>query len=219
MANRTALVIAVEIDPACVRALSLTLRGIPNVRVIEGDILKQSLATLVTAPYRVIGNIPYSLTGALFPYLLEQTVLPGRIDLVVQREVAERLAAPPGSWSLATLGVRVYGRPQVVLVIPRRAFYPQPQVDSALVRIVPEENRLLPRPDFPAFFRFARRFFQVRRKQLPYVLVRSLGIGNAEARARLQAIGIEPTRRPETLSLDEWARLFRAEHPNWTNSG
>ncbi len=219
LASRTAGVTAVEIDPACVRALAFTLRGLSSVRIVEGDILRQTVAALVTPPYRVVGNIPYSLTGALFPHLLEQPALPRRIDLVLQREVAERLAAPPGAWSLATLGVRVYGHPQLVLTIPRQAFYPQPKVESALLRIVPAEHPALPRSELPAFFRFARPFFQARRKQLPYFMVRGLGIENAEARTRLAALGMQPTRRAETLSLEEWGRLFHAEHPNWTWSG
>jgi 16S rRNA (adenine1518-N6/adenine1519-N6)-dimethyltransferase len=219
LARRTAGVAAVEIDPACVRALALTLRGLSSVRIVEGDILQQTLGALMAPPYRVAGNIPYSLTGALFPRLLEQPALPRRIDLVLQREVAERLAAPPGAWSLATLGVRVYGHPQLVLTIPRQAFYPQPKVDSALLRIAPEEHPALPRSELPAFFRFARPFFQARRKQLPYSMVRGWGIGNADARTRLKAVGIDPTRRAETLSLEEWGRLFHAEHLNWTWSG
>lgn len=214
LASRVQAVVGVEIDPACVRALALTLRDRANVRIIEGNILRTGVADLLPPPYRVAGNIPYNLTGALFTHLLEQPRPPARIDLLVQAEVAERIVAPPGGWSLATLGVRVYGQPELRLRVPRAAFLPQPEVDSALLRIVPDPEPALPRADLPSFFRFVTPFFQARRKQLPYVLARSQGVSGAEARRRLTVIGIDPTRRAETLTLDEWRRLFEHEHSN-----
>jgi 16S rRNA (adenine1518-N6/adenine1519-N6)-dimethyltransferase len=211
LAARARAVTGVEIDPGCVKALALTLRDRSNVRIVEGDILRTSVADLVPSPYRVAGNIPYNLTGALFVHLLEQPQPPSRIDLLVQREVAERLVAPPGGWSLATLGVRVYGRPVLTVRVPRRAFYPPPQVDSALVRIIPDPEPALPRGDLPSFFDFVTPFFQARRKQLPFVLGRRRGVSGAEARERLAVVGIDPARRAETLTLEEWRRLFENE--------
>jgi 16S rRNA (adenine1518-N6/adenine1519-N6)-dimethyltransferase len=187
------------------------LRDRSNVRIIEANILRTEVGELLPAPYRVIGNIPYNLTGALFVHLLEQPTPPARIDLLVQREVAERLVAPPGGWSLATLGVRVYGVPELVLRVPRTAFLPEPKVDSALVRIIPDAEPVLPRERLPSFFEFVTPFFQARRKQLPFVLARKLGISGAEARVRLTVIGIDPARRAETLTLEEWRRLFESE--------
>ena len=214
LAARVRVVVGIEIDPASVKALGLTLRDYSNVRIIEGDVLRTGVAELLPPPYRVAGNIPYNLTGGLFTHLFEQPRLPARIDLLVQREVADRIVAPPGGWSLATLGVRVYGRPELVLRVPRTAFVPQPRVDSALVRIVPAAEPGLPRQILPSFFRFVTPFFQARRKQLPFVLARSLGVDGAEARRRLAVIGIDPTRRAETLTLDEWRRFFEHEHRN-----
>jgi 16S rRNA (adenine1518-N6/adenine1519-N6)-dimethyltransferase len=211
LAKRASNVVGVEVDPACVTALGLTLRGLANVRVVQADILRTAVGELTRSPYRVAGNIPYNLTGALFQHLLEQVAPPARVDVVVQKEVAERLVAPPGGWSLATLGVQVYGRPELMLTVPRSAFVPQPRVDSALVRIVPEPQPALPRTELPNFFQFVTPFFQARRKQLPFVLARRHRITGAEARARLAVIGIDPTRRPETLTLEEWRRFFESE--------
>jgi len=208
LAERARAVVGVEIDPAAVKALALSLRDRSNVRIVEANILRTAVGELLPAPYRVIGNIPYNLTGALFVHLLEQPTPPSRIDLVVQQEVAERVVAPPGGWSLATLGVRVYGTPELVLRVPRTAFLPQPKVDSALVRIVPDAEPALPRAQLPSFFEFVTPFFQARRKQLPFVLGRKLAISGAEARTRLSVIGIDPARRAETLTLEEWRRLF-----------
>lgn len=170
---------------------------------------------MLQAPYRVIGNIPYNLTGALMVHLLEQPRTASRIDLVVQKEVAERLAAPPGAWSLATLGVRVYGQAEILMTVGREAFVPPPQVASALLRIVPDPAPALPLDQLPAFFRFVTPFFQARRKQLAFVMARGLEVPNAEARARLSVIGIDPARRAETLGLEEWKRLFEEERTNW----
>jgi 16S rRNA (adenine1518-N6/adenine1519-N6)-dimethyltransferase len=211
LAGRSRAVVGVEIDPAAVKALALSLRDRSNVRILNGDILRTAVDELLPAPYRVIGNIPYNLTGALFVHLLEQSTPPARIDLLVQQEVAERLVAPAGGWSLATLGVRVYGTPELVLRVPRSAFVPQPKVDSALVRIAPDVEPALPRQDLPSFFDFVTPFFQARRKQLSFAFGRKLGVSGAEARARLTVIGIDPTRRAETLSLEEWRRLFLNE--------
>jgi 16S rRNA (adenine1518-N6/adenine1519-N6)-dimethyltransferase len=180
------------------------------VRILEGDILAQDIPALETSPYRVVGNIPYYLTGALAVHLLDQPHPPARIDLLVQREVAERLSAPPGGWSLATLGVRVYGRPELRLLVPAQSFLPPPRVASALLRIVPDPEPALPRAQLQAFFGFARPFFQARRKQLVQVASQMLGGNKEAARERLRALGIEPSRRPETLDLEEWKRLFVA---------
>jgi 16S rRNA (adenine1518-N6/adenine1519-N6)-dimethyltransferase len=211
LAGRARAVAGVEIDPACVKALGLTLRERSNVRIVEADILRTPVSALLPSPYRVAGNIPYNLTGALFVHLFEQPQSPARIDLLVQKEVAERLVAPAGGWSLATLGVRVYGRPELTVRVPRAAFLPVPKVDSALVRVIPDAEPAIPREDLPSFFDFVTPFFQARRKQLPFVLGRRRGTSGAEARARLSVIGIDPARRAETLTLEEWRRLFESE--------
>jgi 16S rRNA (adenine1518-N6/adenine1519-N6)-dimethyltransferase len=212
LARRSAAVAAVEIDPACLKALRFTLRRVANVQVVDGDILRLEVSTLLPPPYRVAGNIPYNLTGALFVHLLEQPQAPARIDLLVQQEVAERIAAPPGAWSLATLGVRVYGQPELILRVPRSAFLPPPEVDAAVIRIIPDAAPALPREALPSFFRFVTPFFQARRKQLPFVLSRRQRVTGVEARRRLSVIGIDPSRRAETLTLEEWRRLFESEH-------
>jgi 16S rRNA (adenine1518-N6/adenine1519-N6)-dimethyltransferase len=218
LALRTSSVAGIEIDPACVRALELTLQGLANVRIIQADVLKLAPGEVMGRPYRVVGNIAYNLTGPLLVQLLADPAAPDRIDLLLQREVAERLASPPGAWSLATLAVRVYGEPELELTVPREAFYPVPRVASSLLRIAPQPDPAIPRGDLADFFTMARAFFQARRKQLPYALARGLGLTGAEAKERLRVIGIDPARRAETLTLDEWRRLFDSERGNWIRS-
>jgi 16S rRNA (adenine1518-N6/adenine1519-N6)-dimethyltransferase len=149
-------VVAVELDERLLPPLQEVLRPFQNVRVVHGDILDLDPAELM-APvlsevdgerppgYVVAANIPYYITSPLIRHLLEGTLPPQRLTLTVQVEVAERICAGPGEMSLLAIGVQVYGRPQVAARIPAGAFYPVPQVDSAVVRV-----ELYPQPLFPA---------------------------------------------------------------------
>ncbi len=158
-------------------------------------------------PYKVVANLPYYITGAVIPLLLEAKPAPELVVVTVQREVAERMVATPPDMSLLALGVQLYSRAEIVGRIPAAAFFPAPKVESAVVRM-----RLLAQPAAPGvspagFFRVARAGFGQRRKQLRNSLAAGLRISAAEANARLVAAGIEPTRRAETLTVEEWGML------------
>ncbi len=206
LVDRGASVIAVEIDPRCVQALALTLRGRPRVRVVAGDILEVTPAGLGLDPgYRVAGNLPYAITGALLPRLLAADPPPERVVVLVQREVAIRLDAPAGGWSLATLAVRLLADVHRVEDLPPAAFWPPPRVHSSLLVMTP-------RPAAPARAReaalqLARPAFQARRKQLVSGLAAPLGLPRAAVGRWLETAGIEPTRRPGTLTVGEWLHL------------
>jgi 16S rRNA (adenine1518-N6/adenine1519-N6)-dimethyltransferase len=191
----------VELDRRLVHVLREVLAGHDNVAIVEGDVLKLSLPPVAI----VAGNIPYYLTGALIPLLLDKPEPPRRLSLVVQREVAERWTTS-GDWSLATLSVSALAEAELRFVIPAGAFWPRPQVDSALVTLEVRDQPAINVADLSLFFRFAERLFQFRRKQLSASLAR---LGHAGAGERLAALDIEPTRRPQTLSLSEWARVYR----------
>lgn len=196
-------VIAVELDRRLVAVLGDVLPHRPNLRIIAGDILKIELPEVDV----VAGNIPYYLTGALLPRLLESPRRPRTVSLVVQKEVAERLTQP-GDWSLATVAVQTLAIPRLELVLPRQAFWPEPAVDSALVVLEVRERPAVDVPDLKAFFRFVEVLFQFRRKQLGSSLARQVRSGPAVA-ARLESIGIDPSRRAQTLTLVEWETLYR----------
>ena len=199
LARLAARVIAVEIDRRLVGVLREVVAGIRNVEVRDGDVLKLPLP----ASPVVAGNIPYYLTGALLPRLLDRPDRPGRVGLVVQKEVAERWTAP-GDWSLATLSVQVFAIPELRFLLPSAAFWPEPAVDSALVVMEVRPRPAVQVTSLDAFFRFAERVFQFRRKQLGGILAR---LGAAEAPGRA---GIDPSRRPQTLALAEWEALYLA---------
>lgn len=204
LARTGARVVAVEVDRRLVHALRTATRALPNVQVVEGDVLKLDLRALFpTGGELVAGNIPYYLTGVLIQGLLEPEPRPRRLALLVQREVAERWSAQSGG-SLATVAVQVFAQARLELVVPPAAFSPPPRVESALVVLDVRAEPAVKVPDLPGFFRFVEQVFQFRRKQLGPVVTRLTG-RPAEAVA---ALGIDPKRRAETLSLAEWERLY-----------
>jgi len=201
LAERAAMVTAVELDHRLAAVLREVVAGDDRVEVVEGDILKLSLP----AAGVVAGNIPYYLTGALLPRLLERPDPPRTVSLVVQKEVAERWTQA-GDWSLGSLAVQVFAVPELRLVLPREAFWPVPGVDSALAVLAVRPRPAVEVEDLSLFFAFAERVFQFRRKQLGGILGRLAGPGSGE---RLSALGVDPRRRPQTLTLAEWEALHK----------
>jgi 16S rRNA (adenine1518-N6/adenine1519-N6)-dimethyltransferase len=203
-------VIAVELDGRMVEILSQTLGDRSNVEIVQGDILKLDPAELVEgARYTVVANLPYYITSALLRHLLEATVKPHRIVVTVQREVAERLVARPGQMSLLSVSVQFYGHPRLVARIPARAFYPAPKVNSAVVRIDLYERPPVEVEDVDRFFEIVRAGFAQRRKQLRNSLARGLGMEPNVVAEALSRCAIDPTRRAQTLSVEEWGKVYR----------
>ena len=200
-------VAAIELDPRLATILRQRFAASPGVRVLEADALAVDIGSLLPAPYAVFGNIPYHVTGLLIPHLLAQEPKPEWACVLVQLEVAQRLCADPGDWSLATLAVRAQASAELLLRVPARAFDPVPKVDSALVMLRPG-----PRAEFAdqGFFDFARAVFQERRKTLPNAVANALAHDVARGRAVVARSGLEAMRRPQTLDLPEWDRLYRA---------
>jgi 16S rRNA (adenine1518-N6/adenine1519-N6)-dimethyltransferase len=204
-------VTAVELDPQLLAPLRAVLAPYPNVRVVHGDILKLNVAKLVDQPnYIVAANIPYNITSAIMRHLLESSPKPRRVVLTVQKEVAERICAAPGGLSLLALSVQVYGDPRIAANIPAGAFYPIPKVDSAVLRVDVREEPLIPPQLLNTFFKLIKAGFSQKRKTLRNALASGLRIQTGEAEALLKASGIEPMRRAETLSIEEWHRLCKS---------
>ena len=201
-------VMAVEVDPKLIPPLREVLTPFANVQVVQSDILALDPAQLMKEPgYLVVANIPYNITSALIRHLLEARIKPARIIMTVQREVAERICASPGKLSLLALSVQVYGKPILAARIQAEAFYPVPKIDSAVVRIDLSPQPLIPNPLLPLFFRLAKAGFSQKRKTLRNSLAGGLRLTPAQAANMLLAASIDPQRRAETLSLEEWSRL------------
>lgn len=201
-------VTAVELDRELIPVLQTVLAPYPNARVVEGDILQVPLASLVdTDDYLVVANVPYYITSAIFRHLLETSPRPRRMVLTIQKEVAERICAKPGEMSLLALSVQVYGQPKIAAILPAEAFFPVPKVDSAIIRVdlLPEPR--IPLPLLDTFFQMAKAGFSQKRKTLRNSLSAGLRLSPSDAGQLLVQSGIDPMRRAETLSLDEWGLL------------
>ncbi len=208
LAERAGRVVAVELDERLRPPLLDVLAASPNVELVFDDILEADIPSLISEPgYLVVGNIPYYITSALIRRLLENRSRPRRIVLTVQREVAERMNAGPGKMSLLSLSVQLYGRPRVVARIPAGSFYPSPKVDSSVVRIDLPEDTSLPPETAARLFRLAKAGFGQKRKTLLNALSAGLARPKTELKIFLEQAGIEPSRRAQTLSVEEWIVL------------
>lgn len=201
-------VFAVELDQDFIPILEETTRSFQNIHIIQGDILKIDLENVIQiSNYLVVANIPYYITSNLIQKLLSTERQPARIVLTIQKEVAERICAEPGRLSLLGLSVQVYGHPQILSKIPAGAFYPAPKVDSAIIRIEPYPDPIIPAGTLPSFFRLARAGFSQKRKTLRNSLAAGLHQDKSSVEKLLADAGINPMRRAETLNLNEWAAL------------
>ncbi len=216
LAERAGLVLAVELDRKMLAILAETLADRPNAQVAQGDILALDVVAelcqrLAVAPealhYKVVANLPYYITSSALRHLLGARVRPQTLTVMVQREVAERILAQPGDLSLLAVGVQVYGRPELVCRVPPSAFIPPPKVSSAVLRIHVYPTPLVAEERLEAFFAVVRAGFGQKRKQLHNSLVAGLHTSSQRVHAALASVGLDPSRRAQTLSLDEWARL------------
>lgn len=215
LVERSGRVIAVEID----RALSEQLRGKysarSNVEIIEGDFLETDLPATVGRDFLLIGNVPYYITTPIVFKALEPPI-PRRSVFLVQREVAERMAAEADTehYGALTVNIAVVANVEQVLTVPARAFRPPPKVESAVVRLTPLPRPLLPEESLPMFRAFVQAAFGLRRKQMKRVLRTVRGISPEEADAVLERAGIDATARPEVLTPGEFVRAFEILQKN-----
>jgi 16S rRNA (adenine1518-N6/adenine1519-N6)-dimethyltransferase len=216
-----AQVTAVEIDRGMVAhlrgAFALELAA-GALTLVEGDILDEDLATLAAPPYDVVANLPYHVTSPILHRLLggEAGPRPERCVLMVQREVAERIAAPPGAMSYLSVFVQYHAAATIVRRVPRDAFEPAPDVESAILALdvrAPDAHGRLPAQMEDNLWRLVQAGFRERRKMLHNVLPRQLPIEPATITASLAEVGIASDRRPQTLRVAEWIALLGALGP------
>ena len=219
LAKKAGLVLAVEKDSGLSAVLGDTMASCRNVVVINRDILEVEPASLlpeVSVPaadspfkYKVVANLPYYITSAVLRHFLEAKVKPEIMVVMMQKEVAEAIVAEPGGMSLLSVSVQFYGKPGIISYVPAKCFYPAPEVESAILRV-----DLYPQPpvavaDEASFFALVRAGFTAPRKQIANSLAQGLKLPKADVLLLLEKASIMPRRRAETLSLDEWARLWQ----------
>jgi 16S rRNA (adenine1518-N6/adenine1519-N6)-dimethyltransferase len=212
LARKVKRVIAVELDDKLSGFLKQEMASFPNVQVISGDILKIAPSDLVPAPerYKVVANLPYYITSPVLRHFLEASARPGLMVVMVQKEVAEAIAAGPGKRSLLSISVQFYGQPRIMSAVPAESFYPAPKVDSVILRIDLYPEPAVAVDDVDSFFETVRAGFASPRKQLANSLSYGLGLPKADVIKVLEKTNILSQRRAETLTLEEWAQLRQA---------
>lgn len=212
LARHAGNVVAVELDTELASLLQRRLASLKNLRVINADILKVKTSQLFggKSNYKVVANLPYYITSPVLRYFVEASLKPSLMVMMVQKEVGEAIVAGPGKMSLLAVSLQVYSKPKVISHVPAQSFYPRPKVDSVILRF-----DMLPEPavkvaDIQGFFEVVRSGFSSPRKQLHNSLAHGLAVKPAEAKLFLERADVDPERRAETLSLEEWARLYQA---------
>ncbi|MBA3341190.1 MAG: ribosomal RNA small subunit methyltransferase A [Gemmatimonadaceae bacterium] len=211
LACRCRRLIAVEIDRALASVLRERFAGSPHVEIVEIDVLDADLGAMGGGPFVVAGNVPYYITTPILFHVL-QPPFPRHAVFLVQREVAERIVASPGSkvYGALTVNVQAISDAEIIRHVPPAAFRPRPRVDSTVIRITPrKQERLIAPPEVRPFRIFVQAAFGMRRKQMANVLRAVRGLSAADAGAALELAGIDPAARPETLSPGQFALLMR----------
>ncbi len=209
LARKARRVVAVEMEENMLALLAKTTSDFSNIELVARNLLYLNPEEVFgRARYKLVANLPYYITAPTFRHFLESANPPGLLVVMVQYEVAQRIVAEPGDLSLLGVSVQFYGQPRIVARVPARAFYPAPKVDSAILRVeVHPQAPLTPR-ERDSFFRVVQAGFSERRKQLHNSLAHGLHRKDEEIRGWLAAAQIEASRRAETLSIDEWLRLW-----------
>lgn len=225
LAKHGAKVIAVELDARLVGLLTKRLAVFPNVRIVHADILKvapgqllrESLVTEELAGgYKIVANLPYYITSPVLSHFLEAKPRPSKMVVMVQKEVGETIAAAPGKMRLLSVKAQFYGKVVIVSHVPAKRFYPPPKVDSVVLRLDMYEHPPLIQSgvsDIDGFFDMVMHGFSAPRKQLRNSMAHSLEMQPNQVAALLGEVGIESKRRAETLSLEEWGKLWKVFAP------
>ena len=206
---RARRLLAIEVDRALVPILRARYADQSHVIVLEADVLTVNLGEAAQGPYRLVGNVPYNITTPILFHALKAP-RPELAVYLVQREVAERIVAPPGSDAYGALSVNVQALAEATLLfkVPASAFQPAPKVESAVIRLIPRGRPLVEADDERRYATFVQACFSLRRKQLTRV-VRTVASLPAEAAAQVVAsAGLDGMARPETLSPAEFVRLL-----------
>ena len=205
-------VVAVELDQALADRLEDKFKDRPNLTVAAADAREVDISSLVPydAKYKLVANLPYYAASPIIRRFLEDAHKPSLMVVMLQREVAQAMVARPGKMGLLSVATQLYGNPRIVCPVPARAFRPAPKVTSALVRIDVYSLPAVPLNSTEEFFRLVRAGFSAPRKQIRNSLRRGIKGSPDAAQKVLTMAGIDPTRRPATLSLHEWAALYEA---------
>ena len=208
LVQRAARVVAIEKDRDLIEPLRTRF---PSVEIIQGDALQLDWHTLIEGPFLVAGNIPYNITSPLLDKALSPPQ-PGRVVFLVQKEVADRVTAGPGTsaYGALSVGVQAVSFAERLFTVPAGAFHPRPKVDSAALRLTPRDDPLVAENERDGFRALVVGLFGFRRKQMGRGIRELTGWEPSRASALLRQAGVPETVRPEVLTPADFARLYRA---------
>ncbi len=209
LAKKVKKVVAVEKDFKMVAALKEVLRDYKNVKIVQDDILKVNLNDFILKPkiYKIVANIPYYLTSHLIRKFLETDNPPKEMILMIQKEVAQRICAKPPKMSLLAVSVQFYAKPEIIAFVPKKSFWPQPKIDSAIIKITINKKQLIIGRDL--FFKIVKAGFSQPRKQILNNLTKGLELNKRLVKSWFQKNKISPTQRAETLNIRNWVNLTK----------
>jgi len=208
LADAAGRVTAIELDDRLIHILENELASYENIRLIHDDILDVNLTEVMGDPYKVVANVPYYITGAIFRHLLEPQFKPKLMVLTVQKEVAERLTAKPGKMSILSVSVQLHGEITSELTIRSGSFWPKPDIDSTVVRFAAHPEPFITQAEQKPFMRLVKVGYSSKRKQLQKNL-RAIVADRDRLQAVFATAGVDGSRRAQTLSIEEWLALFK----------
>jgi 16S rRNA (adenine1518-N6/adenine1519-N6)-dimethyltransferase len=224
LVKRAGKVVAVEVDEGLCGYLRRRFESSPNLSLVCADVRLQTPSQLLAAagaqvPYLVVANLPFYIAAPVLRHFLEATEPPSRLVVMVQKEVAESIAAGPGRMSLLGVSVQFYASPRLLFTVPPSAFYPPPKVHSAVLRIDVRETPAVDVDDRGRFFAFLRAGFSAPRKQLRNAVSHALGLEGETVAAVMNGAGVDPRLRAQALGLEEWAVLYKAFAESFGDQG
>lgn len=213
LATKVQQIIAVEKDPDLIKIFKAINSDLTNVKIIKANALtlsQQFFKNYLPKPYKLVANLPYYLTSAFLHFFLPSQFCPVMMVIMVQQEVAERIVANPPKANLLSVAVQFYGTPEIICQVSRDCFWPAPQVDSAILRIIPHlKGKSYKVDNEKEFFKIVKAGFRGRRKQLHNALTKSLQHTNEIIKEVLVKSKINSNRRAQTLTIPEWIKLYQ----------
>jgi len=217
LADKVDKVWAVELEKRFIPPLKKLETSFSSIEIIHQDILKLDISKLVgNQEYKIVANLPYNITSFIFRKFLEQDPKPSSMTLLIQKEVAERIVADVGEFSLLAVSVQFYGNPQIIHQVSKTSFWPEPKVDSAVIKVsdiktsenIKRENQVDGYDfDEKQFFQVVKAGFSAKRKQIHNNLANSLHIETRNIKELLEKSGIKPENRPQDIPINSWKRL------------
>ncbi|MBL7155377.1 MAG: ribosomal RNA small subunit methyltransferase A [Candidatus Portnoybacteria bacterium] len=205
LAKRVKKVIAIEKDKRMCEILKKALKNYKNVEIINKDILDVGYSTSHIKHYKLVANLPYYITSPVIRKFLEAENKPKLMILMVQKEVGQRICSQPPKMSLLSVAVQFYAKPGIISYVSKKSFYPQPKVDSAIIKIIP---KLIPKINTEGFFKLVKAGFSSKRKFLINNLSRELKIENYKLKIVFDQIELGQKLRAENLSIKDWLKLY-----------